>query len=697
MVFCQCPLGVKKSIVGHSVIVVFGIGVECGATRTTRQTFSSGNVNTKLETALKEAWDDPAYWQTHPNLLISQIKMDVDKLIHTAFDKESGRVSIRAIYDMLKAKPYGFMPCNMTAFIMGFVLKEYTNGSYSWSDGLTNDVMDLNKLKEMVNEIISLQITPNPRYKDKYIVEMTEAEKSFNETTSYAFGIPLNLCTSVEQTRERIRNKMKEFSFPIWTIKSILPSMELKTGRAILEELIDSYCGIANSNNMGKSKTDSDIALAIGDLSAKNPDAKEDLRILLTKDNCTAGMRAYVQEFDGSELVTLAEEIGDNGQYINVLRSKFDADAANWVWNVETAQQKIREVILEYRIIAESNKVIPKNVSFSSTIREWCDKCGLIRISYAAAKNYLGDVAPFLELLHTIKKAGTILDSQKQKFLDLLVAHADEFNAFYSNQVELFKKVCAYYLDGFSEEEVRALYQTIPAGTFTNDKTEYMNLIDSKAKDYRNSLGNERLKKLWKDKTGSTSPRQWSKEHLIASIKVCVSELPSITSRNKEFLELFADARYQTVPIKDIDDIKHHGKYDFDFYNNSKLPIHLIKELEVIRTVLKKIRNDLAESPLQRVFMIADHGASRLAVLHDTENVWEMAEKGQHSGRCCPKSDVDQKPDFAADAGDFWALANYDRFKGGRKANAYPNIPLLHLCTDDSGEKEKIRTALKGE
>lgn len=118
--------------------------------------------------------------------------------------------------------------------------------------------------------------------------------------------------------------------------------------------------------------------------------------------------------------------------YINVLRSKFDADAANWVWNVETAQQKIREVILEYRIIAESNKVIPKNVSFSSTIREWCDKCGLIRISYAAAKNYLGDVAPFLELLHTIKKAGTILDSQKQKFLDLLVAHADEFNAFYT-------------------------------------------------------------------------------------------------------------------------------------------------------------------------------------------------------------------------------------------------------------------------
>ncbi len=170
--------------------------------------------------------------------------------------------------------------------------------------------------------------------------------------------------------------------------------------------------------------------------------------------------------------------------------------------------------------------------------------------------------------------------------------------------------------------------------------------------------------------------------NLIANVSVCAAELPSITSRNKEFLPLFEDAQRQTVSIKDIDDIKHHGKYDFDFYNNSKLPIHLIKELEVIRKVLEKIRNDLSEGELQRVFMIADHGASRLAVLHDTENIWEMAEKGQHSGRCCPKSDVDVRPDFAADAGDFWSLANYDRFKGGRKANVevHGGATLEELC-----------------
>ena len=123
--------------------------------------------------------------------------------------------------------------------ILGFVLKEYaSSGTYSWSDGLTNDVLNVNKLKEMIDEVIRLEITPNPRYKDKYIVAMTPAEKAFNEITSAAFGIPLNMCTSIPNTRERIRSKMKEFSFPIWTLKYILEKETLQTETTVLSEIM---------------------------------------------------------------------------------------------------------------------------------------------------------------------------------------------------------------------------------------------------------------------------------------------------------------------------------------------------------------------------------------------------------------------------------------------------------------------------
>lgn len=79
--------------------------------------------------------------------------------------------------------------------------------------------------------------------------------------------------------------------------------------------------------------------------------------------------------------------------------------------------------------------------------------------------------------------------------------------------MELFKRVCAFYVDELNDEEIKDLYQTIPAGTFTYEKADYLNLVDEKVKDYKNTLGNQRLKKLWLDKTGTASPRTWSKLH----------------------------------------------------------------------------------------------------------------------------------------------------------------------------------------
>lgn len=158
------------------------------------------------------------------------------------------------------------------------------------------------------------------------------------------------------------------------------------------------------------------------------------------------------------------------------------------------------------------------------------------------------------------------------------------------------------------------------------------------------------------------------KKGLMANVTVCRCELPSITSRNKEFIDSFSDVGLPVVSVKDLDDIKHHGKDNYD-YQQTKLPIHLVRELEIIEEVLDKIKAKFSSGSIEKAILISDHGASRLAVIHETENMWEMASKGEHSGRCCLKSEVDIQPDFATDADDFWALANYDRFKGGRKAN----------------------------
>ncbi|WP_206458293.1 hypothetical protein [Anaerovorax sp. IOR16] len=461
----------------------------------------------------KDLWDDKQYWINKPYLHISKIKQHVEDAIAKAFKKD-GRISIAQIYDVLKAEPYGFMPCNLTAFVMGFILKEYTDDTYSYRDDIINDSMSVAKLKEMIAEIIKHNMTTIPRYKDKYIVIMTAEEKAFNEASSKIFDIPLNLCTSIVQTRERIRQKMKELSFPIWCLKSILDTVSLKEDKQKVAELIDNYSGIANNSNFGASKTDSDIALEIGKLCIENIGIVEDMASLISKEKCTEGMVAYLHTFNGGTLISLADEIGDGGQYINRLKKKFDADAANWVWNTDTANQKISEVILEYQIIVASNKVLPKNIAFDATIREWRDRCNLIRISYLYAKNNWDDLSDFMELLYNMKKSGQLLDSQRQKFLEQINTNGATFNAFYNNQTEIFKKACTFILNQFSDDEVREIFMMIPSGMFTAEKSNYQNTVQATVEKFVSEQGSAKLKKFWKEKTGTDNPRAWSKQYL---------------------------------------------------------------------------------------------------------------------------------------------------------------------------------------
>lgn len=159
---------------------------------------------------------------------------------------------------------------------------------------------------------------------------------------------------------------------------------------------------------------------------------------------------------------------------------------------------------------------------------------------------------------------------------------------------------------------------------------------------------------------------------MYVNVRVCRCELPSLTFCNKEFLQAFKDAGAVIVSgdkgIKKLDDIKHRGEENFD-YQYTKLPLHLGRELDIIDEVLKGIRLKLGNGTCDKAVMIADHGASRLAVIKENTLDIDVNSKGSHGGRVCEYTeDIFQIP-FATRVEDYYILANYDRFKGGRAAS----------------------------
>lgn len=183
--------------------------------------------------------------------------------------------------------------------------------------------------------------------------------------------------------------------------------------------------------------------------------------------------------------------------------------------------------------------------------------------------------------------------------------------------------------------------------------------------------------------------------HMHAKVTVCHCELPSTTHFNTEFLKIFERNNVVCHNVKDLDEIKHHGKHDYD-YQKVKVPIHLSEELNIIYQALHQIYNKLYSNEIKTGIMIADHGATRLAIINQ-ENVQpiDMGTKGEHNGRVCAYEEGMDVPDFVTISDTlprYCCLANYDRFKGGRAAEVETHggatleevvVPIIEFTVDN--------------
>ena len=145
--------------------------------------------------------------------------------------------------------------------------------------------------------------------------------------------------------------------------------------------------------------------------------------------------------------------------------------------------------------------------------------------------------------------------------------------------------------------------------------------------------------------------------------------LPTLTSVNKNFYEEWNTGTKEQS--KKLDSIKH-GDFDDCGYDRGEQPLELASELEVIESVMTSIASRLKAGKSKKVVLTSDHGATRLAVISGNETLWEMPEKGKHSGRCCRTNefDGDLPPCVTHDDDNVWnVLANYNRFRGGRQAD----------------------------
>ena len=527
-------------------------GAELGIKRETKGAFDK-----RIQEALADVWNVEEYWKdtTKQSLVIYKVKNRIDEIIADEFKKNNGEVCIMTILDEMEKAPYGLMPNAIASFVLGFCLKEYATDDYFWSNHSNTETMSIDKMKSMIANGLAEKSNPAKNYKNEYIVTMTSKVKHFLLGTAEVFRIPESVCTSISSARNQIRIKMKEFQFPIWCVKYLLDKEKLNSKREIVEEIIDSYTGIANTANSNQD-SESKIAEQIGSIYEDNPSAIEDLKNLITDVKCKDGMIAYIGQYKHGELKQLATELNDNGAYIDEVKKKFSAGDGNWVWSIKTADEKISDVIIEYKIIKESNKSLSACSTLQETISEWNRRTNNIKMPCEAAAKQVGDLGSFLWELYNIKQSGGISDPNKEKFYELLVEQREAFDAFYKDQVPYFKADANSLLSELNDGEIAEVYNSLPSGQFTKGKTEYYTFIQSKIDEFVQSQWKKKMQDIWQKNTETKDPVEWSDKY--STPILCM--IPEDQRQN---------ARKMFDIIKSINPSEEDAKAAIDFLNQA--------------------------------------------------------------------------------------------------------------------------------
>lgn len=174
-----------------------------------------------MKNLLGSAWGtkkEKEYWNDHPQELISRLKLGVDKVMKEGFESSERQIGIYSLYRKLQDPLFGFMPCNLTAYVMGFLLRNYINGQYRCSDTITPSQLDIEELKKMISRAIKKENSPSI-YKETYIILRTDKEKAFDKASMEIFGVAPSDTLNSQNMQNIIRGRIKDYKLPLFFLK----------------------------------------------------------------------------------------------------------------------------------------------------------------------------------------------------------------------------------------------------------------------------------------------------------------------------------------------------------------------------------------------------------------------------------------------------------------------------------------------
>ena len=461
---------------------------------------------------------DEAWFDTNQNHPLTQLR-DFCKKRQDSTVGAGNPCSIRKLYNDLQRPPYGLLGVPHSAFVLGFVLKTWLTGQrkLQWTDGVTSKSLDEAVLAEIIDAVVK-DDGANAIKNEKLICRLSKEEKAFIELSSVIFGSSPLADGTVESALNAVSTRLEQISqrVPLWVLPKYISAAAEPSAEA-MGKVIDALCAANSISSKGDTDTRGNKVKEIGE-------------ILLATQGLADAMAKYMkplvfeeafqQYIDSTkpDLKTASERMGGSALiYCKAVKNRFAA-TSGWLWKRGDAESVLEEVFrqtlcsehirglaglsgymnFEDALYCLRNAVLGEN---KVPAEFWAKKNpALQRFFELVSRPSLSgdDVKAFEEILE--QQGGFIRDV----FFD--IAQTQQLSAIR----EIFGEIWPLAIT-----ESRELYHAFPADSARADEQSFKAQGRVKIEEYSRTLVSKQVAALWRERTGTESPEEWSRKYAL--------------------------------------------------------------------------------------------------------------------------------------------------------------------------------------
>ena len=340
--------------------------------------------------------EDPDWFAHHPEHPFGKI--------YALFQKEycrtveqGGNLSVRELVTVLQRAPYGLRCNGLSAFTLGFCLRDTLARNCQWTNSQIMKPLD----DDALSEIIESAISPKKQNdQEKFICRLSEEHLAFAEQAGRIFLASSSSEPTPESTLDEISRAIERISHkvPLWALAEYIrkTAPEDRT----LYEVLNKLCVALRTSSKGNTEDRSEAVSFVGKAILQDDNLVARGSAYMKADIFLSAFRWYVNQ-SAPEFHPLAKAIGDDScQYCERILEKA-AKTSGWLYNRQDISKFIDEIYTTYQFIKLAKELFHFDgyAAFAEVLQKMRDRFRAACLPYSLITDKYPALSRFYQLM----------------------------------------------------------------------------------------------------------------------------------------------------------------------------------------------------------------------------------------------------------------------------------------------------------